>query len=99
MHIGIEQRKCVRRNREFDATLFTGLQSYALKSFECHDRPRDRSNLLMNVHLRNFIALAIPGVAHINAYLRRTPGMNVRRIHMHVVELEARIAQAEAEWK
>ena len=71
VHVSVENRERLRSYGEGDGLLFSGLEGYALEAFQLHDRLRDRGDLLMDVELRHFIALARSGVGYINGTFAR----------------------------
>src|ERR1041385_3504727 len=93
-HFCVEHGKCFGSNGELDSLLFSGLERDSVKTLQLHHRPCNRRDLLMDVHLRDFVAVAWTGVAYIHADLRRSPRLNLRWLDAKVVKLECGVAQS-----
>src|SRR5262249_36653800 len=98
VHVFVQHGKSFRCDRELNRCFLTRLQRNALKSFQLHDRSRDRSDLLMDIELRDLIPLAIAGITYIHVDLRSPAESNLRRLDLEIFKLKGRIAQSVSEW-
>ena len=99
MHIDVQNRQHFRRDGERHGALLARLQRNALESLQLHYRLRHRSHALMDVELRNFIALARAGVRYVDTDLCRSRLHDLLRFNLQVVELERGVAEAVAKRK
>ena len=95
MHLCIDEREIVRPDRESHSAFLAGLEADTLEATQLHDRPRDRSDFLVHVELRDFIACTRTGICDVNRYFGCAASLDVTGLNAQVVKAKCRVAKTE----
>src|SRR6185437_2165567 len=84
----IPKPELLRPKHELDATLLTGLQRHALKSFQLFYRTRHRRDEVTNVQLDHFIAGPLTCVLNLNTNRELSVRGDLRGAELRLTDLE-----------